>query len=80
MTFGPWTPNLNHAERVARLRAMRALALLLCRPHSNFIKTLQQAETDPGALPAALDLLDHLPALRRRHLLAAYGQLIGGGR
>jgi len=80
MSFGPWARDIDPAERLARLRSMRALALLHCRQETDFINTLRRAETDDKALPAALEYLNRLPALRRRHLLSTYAQLIGGGR
>jgi hypothetical protein len=78
MTWGPWASNISDAERRARLRAMRALALCHCRYSTNFINTLQWAEVDNTALPAAFTELGKLPALRRRHLLATYALLLGG--
>jgi hypothetical protein len=78
VSFGPWAANIDPAERLARLRGMRALALVHCRYEVGFLKSLQRAETDETALAAALEQLERLPALRRRHLLATYAQLIGG--
>ena len=80
MTFGPWAFDISSAERLARLRGMRALALMHCRSHSDFIDSLHRAETDEAALPVAFHHLEHLPALRRRHLLASYCQLLGRPR
>jgi hypothetical protein len=80
MTFGPWAVGIDPAERLARLRSLRALALVHCRLETNFINTLWRAETDDTALPAAFDQLQRLPALRRRHLLASYCTLIGGSK
>jgi hypothetical protein len=78
MTFGPWAVAVDPAERLARLRSLRALALLLARPHARFIRALALAETDPASLPEALALLDRLPALTRRRLLASYAALGSG--
>jgi hypothetical protein len=78
MTFGPWAGDIDPAERLARLRSMRALALVHCRYEVGFLKSLKRAETDATALPAAFEQLERLPALRRRHLLSTYAQLIGG--
>jgi hypothetical protein len=78
--FGPWVRDISPAERLARLRSMRALALVHCRSHRESINTLHMAETLADALPRAFDQLECLPALRRRHLLAAYSQLIGRPR
>jgi hypothetical protein len=32
--FGPWVPDIAPAERLARLRSLRALTLVLARPHA----------------------------------------------
>ena len=80
MTWGPWSTDIDGAERRARLRAMRALALVHCRYEKNFINTLRQAEIDDTALPVAFTELGKLPPLRRRHLLATYVQLVGGSQ
>ena len=75
MTFGPWSPSCEPAERMARLRAMRAMALLLARPHASFIRALELGESNPTSLSEALALLEQLPALTRRRLLASYARL-----
>jgi hypothetical protein len=71
--FGPWAVGLEAGERLARTRAMRALAGVFCHHHRKFVDALRAAETDPAALADALRLLDELPALNRRRLLASYG-------
>jgi hypothetical protein len=76
--FGPWAGEISPAERLARLRSLRAMALLHCHSSAAFIESLRKAETDVSVLPIALAELEKLPALRRRHLLASYCQLIGG--
>lgn len=74
--FGPWAHNLSPAEQRARLRAMRALAQVHCGPRANHLCTLlAEAEFDPGALMPALDALDHLAPVDRRHVLASYAKL-----
>jgi hypothetical protein len=75
LNFGPWAPGITPAERLARLRAMRAFALLYARPWTDFIDALARAETDPAALDEAADLLVAIPALTRRRMLASYQQL-----
>ena len=61
---------------MARLRALRALALVLARPHAGeLIQALQRAEGDPVALPEALALLDRLPALARCRVLAGESEV-----
>ena len=78
--FGPWARDIPQAERCARLRAMQALALVLARPHTEFVVALRRAESDPASLPQALELLERLPAVTRRRLLATYGVLAGPDR
>jgi hypothetical protein len=70
--FGPWAAGIDHAERLARLRSMRALALVLVRCSPDFIAALRAAETDEEALDRAADLLNRLPTLFRRRMLATY--------
>jgi hypothetical protein len=66
--FGPWVSGLAEGERVARLREMRALALVFCGPSHPLVSALRRAELDPAAAERALELLDALPALRHRRL------------
>lgn len=74
--FGPWAVDLDHAEQLARLRAMRALARVHCGPRgADLCRLLARAETDPAALDLALVALDRLPSNDRRHLLASYSAL-----
>jgi hypothetical protein len=74
--FGPWAMGLDAAEQRARLRAMRALARVLCGPRgADLCRLLAQAETDPTTLEPALAALDRLPSNDRRHLLASYSAL-----
>ena len=74
--FGPWAPGLDPAELRARLRAMRALARVLCGPRaSDLCRLLAKAETDAAALEPALAALDRLPSNDRRHVLASYRAL-----
>ena len=74
--FGPWAPDLDTAERRARLRAMQALARVHCGPRgADLVRLLAQAETDSAALEPALTALDRLPSNDRRHVLASYAAL-----
>jgi hypothetical protein len=75
MSFGPWHPDIDAPERLARLRSMRALAGVFCHHHPQFAEALRAAETDQAELERALQLLDELPALNRRRLLASYGAM-----
>lgn len=69
--FGPWREGIGAAERVARLRELAAIACLVVGPAHPFVAALRTAEGDETAAPAALRELDALPALKRRHILAA---------
>lgn len=73
--FGPWADGIDPAERLARTRCMRVLAMVFARPHADLIATLRDAEHNPAALSTALDLLDALPALPRRRIIATFAAL-----
>ena len=75
MTFGPFAAGLDPAERLARTRVMRALAVVFACRHRTFIAALCKAETDPAALTDAFRLLEQLPSLIRRRLLATYAHV-----
>ena len=62
-------------ERAARLRELRVLSLLLAGPLHPATVALAAAIANPAAADAALAEIDHLPALRRRRLLATYASL-----
>ena len=70
--FGPWASDLDDAERLARFRSMRALAVVFAGPASPLVSELRQAEINPSAAERALALLEALPPLRRRRLLSVY--------
>jgi hypothetical protein len=74
MSYGPWSGDIAEPERVARLRELRALVLLLC-PTGPLLATRQEAETNPAAADRALEEIDALPPLRRRKLLSCYSAL-----
>jgi hypothetical protein len=80
MTWGLFTAGIDPAERLARLRSLRAMAILMCRPHGSFIDALKHAEVDADALTKAQSAFEQVPALARRHLLASYANLFGGPR
>ena len=68
--FGLWTRRLSTAERRARWRAMRSLAIVFCGPAHPFVAELREAEHSRTAARRALALLDALAPLSRRRLLA----------
>jgi hypothetical protein len=67
--------NATEPERTARLRELRALALVFAGPDHPVTRALAAAVADPAAAPAALAELARLPALRKRRLLATFGAL-----
>jgi hypothetical protein len=71
--FGPWSPACmcDPIERAAQLRCLAAIVHLQLHDRQ-LIAELRSAETDPGALGRALGMVERLPSLRRRHLLAAH--------
>ena len=74
--FGPWADGLSHAERIARLRCLRAIVHMTCGSRGEAFSTcLQQAESDPAALVASVDELARLEPLDRRRVLATYAAL-----
>lgn len=74
--FGPWSAGLSDAERIARCRALRALAIVLTGRRGNALTAqLRQAESDPSVLPHALFALEAMSALDRRRLLSAYAMV-----
>lgn len=77
--FGPWADGVTPAERMARLRSMRALAHVYCPGNPEFTDALAAAESDPDALGRARRLLDYLPAPGLKKMLAAYGRLFSEG-
>jgi len=78
--FGPWAVAISPMERLARLRALRALALVLLGPEDPLGAALLEAERDPAAAGKALDALDAVPSRRRRRLLASYAELARAAR
>ena len=68
------------AERMARCRELRALALVYCGLAHPATEALGAAITDPAMTGRALIAIDAIPALRRRRLLASYGALMARTR
>lgn len=74
--WGPFRPDIDPAERLARLRSLRAITRLCCGPRGERLANeLNRAERDASRLPFALAALDHLAPLDRRQVLASYAQL-----
>ena len=73
--WGPFAETLDPAERLARLRSLRAIAMGVCRWEHKLIDALRLAETDMAALSEASDQFAALPALAKRRLWACYADL-----
>jgi hypothetical protein len=66
------------SEHTARLRELRALALVYLGPAHPATTALAAAVADPAMTERALGLVGDLPALRKRRLLATYAAIMGG--
>jgi hypothetical protein len=64
------------SERDARLREMRAVAMLLCGAKHPLTRALERAIIDPGEADGAIAELATLPALQRRRVLATIAALL----
>lgn len=74
--FGPWSDRIDGAERVARLRSLRAIVRLSTGPRGERLAVLlHRAERDASALAPALDALNALAALDRRSVLGSFAAL-----
>lgn len=74
--FGPWMPGISSAERIARLRALQAIAYLHAGPRAEALcNRLRDAEHDPAALPDAMAALDLLAPVDRRRILASFAAI-----
>lgn len=77
--WGPFAADLEPAERLARLRALRAIVRLLCGPRGIRAEAaLLAAETRPVADPVALVEVLALEPVDRRRVLASYAALARG--
>lgn len=75
MTWGPFLPGLNPAERTARLRMLRMALRLLCGQRSIEVRhaiLVAEIDYDPDTLARASAAFDGLAPLDRRRVLAAY--------
>lgn len=74
--WGPFADDIDPAERLARLRSLRAIAHLCLGPRgAAVVDALHRSERDPDHLPAALRTLDALAPLDRRQVLASFARL-----
>lgn len=74
--WGPFADGIDPAERLARLRSLRAIVRLTTGPRGDTLAhALRLSERDPGHLPAALTALAALAPIDRRHVLASFARL-----
>lgn len=74
--WGPFTPDLDTAERTARCRCLRAVVHLTTGPRGETAsRLLHAAERDPDALPDAARALNAMEPSDRRHVWASYAKL-----
>lgn len=74
--FGPWSDRIDAAERVARLRSLRAIVRLSTGPRGDRLaELLRRAERDTATLAPALAALNALAALDRRSVLGSFAAL-----
>lgn len=74
--FGPWAPDLEPGERLARLRSMRAIVRLACGLRGEALADqLCRAERDPAALSSAAEALRGLASIDRRSVLCSFAAL-----
>jgi hypothetical protein len=76
--WGPFSPGISHAERVARLRTLRMAVQnytgIYYSTGEPLMAALLYAEFgEQEDLEAAVAELDRLPSRARRHVLSAYG-------
>lgn len=74
--WGPFRPDIDAAERLARLRSLRAIVRLSTGPRGDRLAgLLHRAERDTAALEPALAALNALATLDRRSVLASFAAL-----
>jgi hypothetical protein len=73
--FGPWSPSVDPVEQIAQLRSLAALAAVSVGSGHELVAELRAAETERDAADRALKLLDALPSLRQRRLIATFGAI-----
>jgi hypothetical protein len=72
LPFGPWVVGIAPAERIAQLRALAALAAVFLGSAHPLVEMLRAAERDDDAAAQALALLDRVPSLTGRRMLATF--------
>ena len=73
--WGPWAPDLDAAERLARFRSLRTLVQVFAGPDHALVAALANAEIDPAAANAAWEALSTTPSLTRRRVLSTFAAI-----
>lgn len=74
--WGPFTPDLDAAERIARCRSLRAIVHLTTGPRGETAaRLLQLAERDPETLHQAARALNAMAPIDKRQVWASYAHL-----
>jgi hypothetical protein len=72
LQYGPWSSTCGHEERCRQLRCMAAIAYMLLGPAHPLWRACRAGEADAMAFLEAQDLVEALPSLHRRRLLATH--------
>jgi hypothetical protein len=80
LPYGPWSPDCDPVECRLQLRGMATAAFMLVGPHDALWRTLRAGEDDAQAFVRAYDLIEALPSLTRRKLLATFSRVTWGWR
>lgn len=74
--WGPFVPDLDPAERLARLRCLRAIVHLVCGPRGAAAeRALTENERDPVRAIEALAVFYGMSPLDKRRVLSTYAAL-----
>jgi hypothetical protein len=76
--WGPWRLPLDHPERVPQFRSLAALARVFQFSRADLVAALRQAETDDDAADRAFQILNEVPTVPRRRIVATFGALTYG--
>ncbi len=74
--WGPWAADLDPCERLARTRALRAVARIMAGPRAaDLCAALARAETNTSGLEDAHAALNRLGSLDMRRIVGSYARL-----
>ena len=72
LSYGPWAPGIERVECRLQMRGMSVIAYMLLGPYHPLWSMLRAGETDPTAYVEAQSMVERLPSLTRRRLLATH--------